>query len=467
MQFTETLKDGLKRKIQVTVKVDELAEKAKEKFQELSRTADLKGFRRGHVPILHIKKMYGTSVMAELINDSITKASHSILEERGERPAVTPKVELTEDKKEIDNIIAGKADLVFSLAYEVLPEIDISNVQTISVEREMIELTKEEIEEQILKTLENTRDFTVKEGAAETGDRLKFNYLGKLDDKPFEGGAAENAHLILGSNSFIPGFEDKLLGMKAGDKNTIEVTFPENYHAENLAGKKATFDVEIHEVQSAAPVVLSDEAAQKLGLENLDKLREAVQRQIESYYGSFTRQKVKKNILDALDEIYTFTLPEELVEGEFQNIWAKVQEEMKHNNQTFESENLNEDQEKSEYRRLAERRVRLGLVLSEYGRVGNIEVTEEELQRALYDQLRQYPGQEQEIYKLYQSNPQMIDMLKAPVFEEKVIDHLLSQIKVTDKVVSKEELMQLSMDNDKKNKPAKKKTVKKTAKSSN
>lgn len=466
MQITETLNNGLKRTIQVTVTAAQLAEKMEKRLEELRSTANIKGFRPGRVPVAHLKKMYGDSIMAELVNDSITQASQSIATERGERPAATPKVEINESKEEIDNVISGKSDLVFSLSYEVLPEVDTSDVQTIEIEREIVELSDEEVEEQLLKALENTRTYTTKDGAAENGDRLTIDYLGKLDGEPFEGGAAKGAHLVLGSNSFIPGFEDQLVGTKAGDEKAINVTFPEEYHAAHLAGKAVVFEVVVHEVAAADELVVDDEAAKKLGLESVDKLREAVRNQMESYFGSFTRQKVKKQILDALDAKYSFELPEELVEGEFNGIWNRVVEEMKHEGQTFESEGLVEEDEKNEYRRLAERRVRLGLVLSEYGRVVDVKVSEEELQRALYDQLRQYPGQEQQIYEMYQSNPQMIDMLRAPVFEEKVIDHVLSQIKVTDKVVSKEVLVNLDAEAEKPSEakdsaPKKKKSSKK------
>jgi trigger factor len=289
-----------------------------------------------------------------------------------------------------------------------------------------------------------------------------MDYLGKLGDEPFEGGADQDAQLVLGSGQFIPGFEDQLVGVKAGDEKQIKVTFPENYGAAHLAGKEATFDITVKEVAKAAELELNDEVAKKLGIESLDRLRTVVREQIEGQYGQITRQKVKRQILDGLDAEYQFATPERLVNAEFNNIWQQINFDLQQAGKTFEDEETTEEAAREEYRKLAERRVRLGLVLSEIGEKAGVEVTEEELQRAVYDQVRRYPGQEQQVYEFLRKTPDAVANLRAPIFEEKVVDHLLSTISVTDKKVTKEELT-ADEEGAEEAKPAKKAAPKKKA----
>lgn len=441
MQVTETLNEGLKREIKIVVPAKDLEAKLTERLADAKDKVKLNGFRPGKVPAAHLRKMYGKSFMAEIINEILNETPRSVLAERGERSATQPKIEMSEDEKEAEKVLDGKADFVFSLNYEVLPKIELKDVSAIEVTREVVDIPEKEIDEQIERVLSSTRTYAEKKGKAEDGDRVTVDYLGKLGDEPFEGGADNDAQLVLGSKMFIPGFEEQLIGTKAGDETQIKVTFPEDYGAAHLAGKEATFDITVKEVASSDELKIDDEAAKKLGLESLARLREVVCEQIESQYGSVTRQKVKRQILDALDKDYQFEIPEQLVEVEFNNIWNQINTELKQAGRTFEDEEMTEEGAREEYRRLAERRVRLGLVLSEIGEEAGVTVSDEELQRAIYAQVRQYPGQEKEIFEFFRRTPEAVANLRAPIFEEKVVDHLLEKIKVSDKKVTPEELM--------------------------
>jgi trigger factor len=320
----------------------------------------------------------------------------------------------------------------------------------------------EEVEEQVERVADSARTWEPKKGKAEKGDKVTFDYLGKIDGVPFEGGAADDADLVLGSNQFIPGFEDKLVGVKAGDETTITVTFPEEYAAQHLAGKEATFDIKVKEVAKAGDLEINDEVAKQLGLESAEKLREIVRGQIESQYGAVTRQKAKRQLLDALDEAYKFEAPSKLVEAEFNNIWAQVNADLAQAGRTFEDEETTETEARVEYQRLAERRVRLGLVLADIGEKAKVEVSDDELQRALFEQIRRIPqSQQQQVYEYYRSNPGALASIRAPLFEEKVVDHLLGVIAVTDQKVSKDEL--LAEDDEKAEAKEAKKPAKKAA----
>jgi len=467
MQVTETLNEGLKREIKIVVPAKDLEAKLTERLADAKGKVKLNGFRPGKVPAAHLRKMYGKSFMAEIINEILNETPRSVLAERGERSATQPKIEMSEDEKEAEKVLDGKADFVFSLNYEVLPEIELKDVSAIEVTREIVDIPEKEVDEQIERVLSSTRTYAEKKGNAEDGDRVTIDYLGKLGDEPFEGGADNDAQLVLGSKTFIPGFEEQLIGTKAGDETQIKVTFPEDYGAAHLAGKEATFDIKVKEVAKPDELKIDDEAAKKLGLESLARLREVVCEQIESQYGSVTRQKVKRQILDALDKDYQFETPEQLVEVEFNNIWNQINAELKQAGRTFEDEEMTEEGAREEYRRLAERRVRLGLVLSEIGEEAGVTVSDEELQRAIYAQVRQYPGQEKEIFEFFRRTPEAVANLRAPIFEEKVVDHLLEKIKVSDKKVTPEELMAEDEEDTiaPKKKAAKKKEAKATKKS--
>jgi trigger factor len=467
MQVTETLAEGLKRELKIVVPAADMASQMNEKLAEAKGKMQIKGFRPGKVPISHLKKVYGKSIMAQLVNEMIQEKPASILAERGERSATQPEISMTEDEKEADAILSGSADFEFTMAYEVIPAFDLAEMSTVKVVREVVEVPAEEVEEQVLRIAENSRTFEPKTGKAADGDKVTIDYLGKLDGEPFEGGADQDAELVIGSNRFIPGFEEQLVGLKEGDEKVIKVTFPADYQAAHLAGKEATFDIKVKAVAAPGALEINDELAKTLGLDSADKLREIVRSQIEDQYGQVTRQKLKRQILDQLDEAHKFDTPSKLVDAEFESIWRQINQELSDNGKTFADEDTTEEAAREEYRALAERRVRLGLVLSKVGEEAGVQVSDDELQRSLFEQVRRFPGQEKEIYEYFQKTPGAVASLRAPIFEEKTIDHLLTVIDVTDKSVSKDELMADDEEETsdkpaaKKKAPAKKKAAKK------
>jgi len=393
------------------------------------------------VPLEHLRKMYGRSMMAEIVNQIINESPRSIIADRKERSAMQPEVAMTEDEAEAEKVLKGTSDFTFTLTYETLPAFELQETKGIKIERPIVDIAEDEVEEQVKKIAENARTFEAKDGKAESGDKITMSFLGKIDDVPFDGGQSDESSLVLGSGQFIPGFEDQLIGTAVGEEKQVNVSFPDDYSAPHLAGKAAVFDVVVKSVSKPNELELNDELAKQLGLESIDRLRTVVREQIESQYGMATRQKVKRQLLDALDKDYTFELPQKLVEAEFNNIWTQVTTELTNSGKSFEDEETTEEKARAEYQRLAERRVRLGLVLSEIGEKAGVQITDEEMQRAVFEQVRRYPGQEQQIYEYFRSNPEAVASLRAPIYEEKVVDHLLATVDVTDIVVSKEELM--------------------------
>jgi trigger factor len=449
MQVTETLAEGLKREFTVVVPANELDQRLATRLNSLKDEVRLKGFRPGKVPVNHLRRLFGKSAMAEIVQNVITEVARDTLKERGERAAMQPDFKLPEDETEADKVLAGEADLTYVMSYEVLPKVEPGDFKSITVERPVAEVTDAEVDADIDRLAENALSFSPKDpgsksgagGKAAEGDRLTIAYVGKVDGELFEGGSDENAVIRLGSGQFIPGFAEQLEGLSAGEQTTIEVTFPENYPATHLAGKAATFDVTVKEVAAPDPIKIDDELATRLGIESLDKLRDAVRQQLQTQFTFASRQKVKRQLLDQLDEIHKFDLPPKMVEQEFENIWRQITGDLTQRGKTFADEGLNEEAARADYRKIAERRVRLGLVLSEIGERNKIEVTEEEVQRALQAQLRQVPGQERQLIEYYRKNPDALASLRAPVFEEKVVDFVLELVKVKDKPVSREELM--------------------------
>ena len=441
MQVTETLNEGLKREIKVVVPKEDMAAKRDERLMDLKDKVKINGFRPGKVPMSHVSKMYGKSVMAELVNEMVDSETKNVLAERSEKAAQQPKIVMTENEAEAEEILSGGKDFEFDISYEVIPPFDVADFSTIEIERPTVEVSDEQIDEQIERIAQNNATYEAKKGKAKDRDRVTMDYEGKIDGEAFEGGKDENAKLVLGSNTFIPGFEEQLVGTKAGDELDVKVSFPEDYPAEHLAGKEAVFSVHVHEVEAPNEVAIDDEFAKTLGLDDLGKLKEIVKDQISGQYAAQTRQKVKRQLLDKLNGLHQFELPQGMVEQEFDNIWNQITKDLEDAGKTFEDEDSTEEKAREDYRKLAERRVRLGLVLAEIGEKAEVEITEEEMQRAVYDQVRQYPGQEQQVYDFFRSNPDAVGSLRAPIFEEKVVDHILEQAKVEDKVVSVEELM--------------------------
>lgn len=454
MQVTETLSEGLKRELKIVIPATELASKLDSYLDELKDKVRINGFRPGKVPAAHMKRMYGRQAMAEIVSKTIQESSLKAIEDRSERPALQPDIDLADDEAEA--IIEGSADLAFKVIYDLLPTFDIVDFSSIELEREIVEISEAGVMEQVEAIAANNRPFVSKgDGAvAENGDRVTMSYLGKLDGVPFDDGADDNGQLVLGSNQFIPGFEEAVVGMKQGEEKVISVTFPADYPAEHLAGKEVTFDIVLKDVAAPGEVSVDDEFAKSLGLESLDSLKDIIRGQIESQFGAMTRQRVKRQLLDKLDAVYTFDLPSKLLDTEFQNIWNQVENDMKRNGKTFEDEGTTEEAAKADYRKIAERRVRLGLVLSEVGEKNSVQVTDEEVQRALFDRVRQFPGQERQVFEFYKNNPQALATLRAPIYEEKVVDFILTLAKVTDKTVTKEELQKLVAEDEEKDEAA-------------
>ena len=440
MQVNESLNEGLARELTFTVTRKDMEARLAERLDTLKGQVQINGFRQGKVPLSHLRKIYGKQAMSEIVNEYISKHTSEVLKERGEKPAQQPQVSMTEDETEAEEILEGKRDFEFKLAYEVLPEFEIPALDKLKIERPVVEISDKEIEERALEAAENTRSWDEKKGKAAKKDRVTMEYLGKIDGEPFEGGADTDTKLVLGSGTFIPGFEDQLVGTKAGDELVVKVKFPEEYGAENLAGKDAEFEVKVTLIEKPGKLELNDETAKLLGLESVDKLREVIKGQLESQYGSFTRAKVKRQILDQLNEKTEMEMPGKMVEQEFSNIWGQVTEELERNKKTFKDEDTTEKKARKEYQELAERRVRLGLVLATIGEKQEIQVSEEELQKAIYEQMRQYPGQEQQIMEYFQKTPDAVAGLRAPLYEEKVVDHIMSVANMSDKTVSVEEL---------------------------
>ena len=442
MQVTETLSEGLKREYKVVVPAAELDAKVNERLDELKSRVRINGFRPGKVPVAHLKRMYGRATMAEVIETTVRDTNNKIVSEHGYKLAADPKVTLPDEKEAVEQLIEGKTDLNYTMALEIVPPIKLGNFKELKLEKPVADISDEEVEQALTRIADQNKPYTPKgEGEkAADGDRLVISYEGRINGEGFEGGKGDDSPILLGSKTFIPGFEEQLVGIGAGETRAIKVTFPAHYQAEHLAGKDAEFTVTAKSIEVPGSVTVNDEFAKSLGMESLDKLREAVRGTIARDHTGMTRQKVKRALLDQLDKMHKFEPPPSLAEEEFDRVWKSVQQELENERKTFEDEGTTEEKAKAEYRAIAERRVRLGLVLAEIGEKNNISVTDEELNRAVMDRVRQFPGQEQRVYEYFRQNAQAVAALRAPIFEEKVVDFLLELADVTEKKVSREEL---------------------------
>lgn len=445
MQVTETLNEGLKRKLSVTIPAADLNSRLDVKLEELKGQANIKGFRPGKVPTSHLKKVYGRSAMSEVMTDAINATVSDTLDKREERAAAQPKVDLPDDQSVINDVLDGKADLAFEVEYEVLPPVTLMDIKGVKLNKPVVDVSEEEVDAEVKRVFAQNRGYTDKgeDAVVADGDRLGLSFVGKIDGKEFEGGSSEHAHLTIGSGEFIPGFEEQLVGMKKGQTGEVNVTFPADYQNEDLAGKKATFEVTILHVDGPNEGELDDEFAKRLGLEDVAALRKAVRDQMENALASMGRQHMKRQVLDALDDGHKFEVPAQLVDAEFNTIWQRVVHEIEHHGRSFEDEGTTEEAAKEQYRRIAERRVRLGLVVAEIGNTNEVQVTDEEHQQALIAEVRRFPGQEQQVYDYYRKNPQALASLRAPIFENKVVDHIISLGEVTDKTMTRDELAKL------------------------
>jgi trigger factor len=442
MQVTETSTEGLKREFRVVVPATDLSTRVNDRLTQMKDQVKINGFRPGKVPVAHLKRVYGRAVMAETIDQLVRETNAKIVTDRGFKLALDPKITMTEDKDEIESVIEGKTDLAYTVALEVVPQIALADFKSIKLEKLTTPVGEEEVDEALQKIAEQNRPFAAKpEGStAESGDRVTISFTGTIDGVPFEGGTGEDVPVAIGSNTFIPGFEDQLVGIAAGESRTVNVTFPENYASDQLAGKAAAFAVIAKSVESPGTVMIDDAFATSLGLESLDKLREAVTARIGQEHAGATRQKLKRALLDKLDALHKFEAPPTLVEQEFENVWNTVVADLKSQNRTFEDEKTTEEKARAEYRDIADRRVRLGLVLAEIGEKNNIRVADDEMSRAIVERVRQYPGREKEVWEFYQKNANAMASIRAPLYEEKVVDFLVELADVTEKSVTKEEL---------------------------
>ena len=442
MQVTETLAEGLKHEFQISVPASDLEAKADTRLVDLKDKVRLNGFRPGKVPVSHLKKVYGRSVMAETVEQTIRDTNTKIFTERGFRLATEPKVTMPTEEKAVEDILSGKSDLNYTVSIEVVPTIQLADFKGFSVEKPVADVTDDDVDQAIKRIADANRGYAAKGEAAkaENGDRVTVSFKGSIDGTPFDGGTGENIQVVVGSNTFIPGFEEQLLGMGAGETRTLKVSFPKNYTNLELAGKPAEFETTASLIEAPQDTEINDEFAKTLGLESLDKLKEAARERLAAEYAGATRQRVKRMLLDRLDEAHRFEAPPSLVDEEFNLMWNSIRAEMESGGKTFADEDTTEDAAKEEYRKIADRRVRLGLVLSEIGEKNKITVTEDEVSRAVIERARSMPGREKEVWEYYQKNPNALAQLRAPIYEDKVVDFILELANVTEKKVTREDL---------------------------
>ena len=433
MQVTETLNEGLKRAYSITVTAAELDATVNTKLVEAQPEVEMKGFRKGKVPMAMLKKQFGDRLMGEAMQESIDGAMNKHFEETGDRPAMQPDVKMiNEDWKAGD-------DVNVDMTYEKLPEIPEVDLSTIKLEKMVVKADEASIDEALANLAETAQDFKARKAGskAKDGDQVVMAFLGKVDGEAFDGGSAEDYPLVLGSNSFIPGFEEQLVGVKAGEEKAVTVSFPAEYQAEHLAGKEAIFYCTISEVKGPVAAEINDEMAKKFGAEDLAALKTQIGERLEAEYGGASRAIMKRGLLDAMDTLVSFDLPPSLLDAEAGQIAHQLWHE---DNPEVEGHDHPEIETTDEHKKLADRRVRLGLLLAELGQKAAVEVTDAEMTQAIMNQARQYPGQEREFFEFVQKNQQMQQQLRAPLFEDKVVDHVFAQATVTEKEVSKDEL---------------------------
>ena len=442
MQVTETLAEGLKHEFKVSVPASDLDAKAGAKLVDLKDKVKLNGFRPGKVPVSHLKKVYGRSVMAETIDQTIRDTNTQIFTDRGFRLATEPKITMPTEQAEVEELLAGKTDLTYTVAIEVVPTIQLADFKTFSVEKPVVEVTDAEVDEAIKRIADQNRPYAAKaEGAkAETGDRVTISFKGSINGELFDGGTGEGIPVVIGAGQFIPGFEEQLVGIGAGETRTLKVSFPKNYASEKLAGQPAEFETTATLIEAPGDTEINDEFAKTLGLESLDKLKEAARERLVAEFAGATRQRVKRALLDRLDDSHKFEAPPSLIEEEFNLMWNSIKAEMESSGKTFADEDTTEEAAKEEYKKIADRRVRLGLVLSEIGEKNKITVTDDEVSRAVIERARSMPGREKEVWDYYRNNANALAQLRAPIYEDKVVDFILELANVTEKKVSREDL---------------------------
>lgn len=433
MQVTQTSAEGLKHEFKVTVPAGHIAEKVLSRLTEVAATATLPGFRPGKVPMPMLKKRYGPSVTSEVVEAAVNDGTRQAIDDHKLRPALQPQINITSYKE--------GGDLEFTVAVEALPEVEVTDLSALSIERPIAAVDDSEIDE-ALKSIAAQQEGTeaiAGDHAAANDDIAVIDFLGKVDGVPFDGGKGEGYPLRLGSGSFVPGFEDQLVGAKTGDMRVVKIKFPEDY-SPGLASKDAEFDVTVKELRRVVPKAIDDEMAKSIGQESLASLRDAVKQEIEGRHTQFSRAHAKRALLDVLADRHDFALPPGMLDLEFNGIWNAIEQDRKAGRADPADEGKSDDDLKAEYRKIAERRVKLGLVIAEIGKKNNIQISQQDLNKAMIDEARRYPGQEHLVIQYFQKNPQAVEGLRAPIFEDKVIDFILELAKVTDKSVSFDEL---------------------------
>ncbi|WP_114391816.1 trigger factor [Oleisolibacter albus] len=435
MQITETSADGLRREFKVIIPAKDIDSRVADRLREVGKTVRMPGFRPGKVPMPILKQRYGQSVMGEVLEAALNDSTAKAIEQNSLRPALQPKVEII-------NFAEGQ-DLEFSMAVELLPEFEPADLSGVEIAKPVVEVTDVMVDESLgrLAKGRRTSEKVEDDRAAVSGDILLINFDGSVDGEKRPGMQGDDYELELGSGTFIPGFEDQLIGAKAGEHKAVTVTFPEQYHAAELAGKEAVFEVDVKELRQGKDAEINDELAKSFGFDDLAALKAAIRERMAGDYGNTSRLRAKRTLLDKLAELHSFDVPAGMVDIEFNQIWERLQQELKAGGGEAEDKEKDEETLKAEYRDIAIRRVRLGLLLSEIGRRNNITVTRDELNQAVVAEARRYPGQEREVFDFFRKNPQAIEGLRAPIYEDKVVDFILGSIKVNEETVSVEELM--------------------------
>ncbi|MCQ2914205.1 MAG: trigger factor [Alphaproteobacteria bacterium] len=454
MQVKETKTEGLKHSFKFVISADEIASKVSEKIKEYGKTANIPGFRPGKVPESMLRKRYENAFFGEVVEEMINEEPFNEFEKKSLRPALRPQIN-------VEKYEHGK-DLEFTVDVEVLPEIKPVDFSTISLEKLVAEIPEDDVEKSLkhLSEVFGTKEKVTEDRAAVKGDIAVIDFVGSVDGVEFQGGKGTNYALELGSNSFIPGYEDQVIGHKAGEKFDVKVKFPENYQAKDLAGKDAVFAVEIHELQAKKPAEINDELAKKFGKEKLDDVKEMIRHELGGEYEAVSTGLLKRNLMDALSDAHDFEVPAGLVDMEFDAVWKQVSQAKANKKLDAEDAAKSEDELKDSYRTISERRVRLGLLLADVAEKNKLQVTDADLNRAILMETRQFPGQEKAVMDFYHKNPRMLDQLRSNLFEEKAVDFILKQVKLTEKKVAPEDLYKADADTEKA--PAPKKSEKKT-----
>ena len=439
MQINETVSQDLHKQFTVTVPASELDSRVNARLEEMKPRMNLKGFRPGKAPVSFLKKQFGKSIMGEVVEAAVNEGSQKAISDNKLKPALQPRVEPVGN---VEDVVDGKSDLTFKVIVDLMPEFETTDPAKLTVERLTTDVADADVNEALDRLAKTVRNYVSRpEGeAAQKDDVVVIDYEGSVDGVPFEGGKGSDFSLTLGSGTFIPGFEDGLIGVKAGENRDVKVTFPTEYHAPEMAGKDAIFAVTVKEVKVPEEAGIDDELAKKLGLDDLATLKDRVREQLTSDFKSASRLHLKRRVLDALDNAHDFPLPPAMVDHEFANIWAQVEEELKREGKTAADEGKTEDELKAEYRKIAERRVRLGLVLGKLGEQNGITVAGDEVQRAILARARQFPGQEQQVFQFYAQNQQAQAEIRAPLFEDKVVDFIAELATVNDRKVDRETL---------------------------